>query len=281
MKTCLKRHNILPLLALTGGALFITAFPQLAFAKNTPPTHYTFNDSETVPVELSSVDINRLIVANDKITSVDCPQGFCVITGAKGDNSGAAKVNLNLAVPFTAYVSTQKGRHFGLFITPRAKPAVTSIFTPEHYREEQPSVFDKQTPYTTQMTEFITQMMRYHATGKPVDGFRIHHIDNTKEDLIKAVHSQSYKGYSTRATYTAKKPKAPPTGLTQEASVMFIGKHFNGIIYRVTNHTPEKMTLTTAQFYAPTVRASALSTHTLFTKQTGYLFVVSGGEVGL
>lgn len=276
----IKRHRR-PLLALTSGALLLAITPLQAFAKNTPPTHYTFNDSETVHIELSSVDINRLIVANDKITSIDCPQGFCVITGAKADSSGAAKINLNLAVPFTAYVSTQKNRHFGLFITPKAKPAVTSIFTPEHYREEQPSVFDKQTPYTTQMTEFITQMMRYHATGAPVNGYRIHHIDTTKEELAYLARHHGAKGFSTRATYKTKEPIERPTGLSQEPAVMFTGKHFNGIIYRLTNHSPEKMTLTTAQFYAPTVRASALSTHTLLTQQTGYLFVVSGGEAGL
>ncbi|SUJ06909.1 TraK domain-containing protein [Shewanella morhuae] len=114
-------------------------------AANTPPKHYGFNDSETVPIELSSVDINRLVVEGDKITSIDCPEGFCVVTGTKSDKSGAARVNLNLAMPFTAYVSTEKGRHFGLFISPKAIPAVTSIFTAEHYREEQPSVFDKKT----------------------------------------------------------------------------------------------------------------------------------------
>lgn len=279
MKNSLTRNHIIPVLALTGGALFLSAFPLHVLAKNTPPTHYTFNDSETVPVELSSVDINRLIVANDKITSVDCPQGFCVITGAKGDNSGAAKVNLNLAVPFTAYVSTQKGRHFGLFITPKAKPAVTSIFTPEHYREEQPSVFDKQTPYTTKMTEFITQMMRYHATGKPVDGYRVQVVNTVKAAVDSEPRSTEFS--IDDAMFTRLNEQIPkPAGLTTEPAIVFTGKHFNGIIYRVTNHDAQTASLTTAQFYSPTTRAAALSTYELAPQQTSHLFVVSGGEVG-
>lgn len=262
----------LPVMAL------LLALPLSAQAKNTPPTHYTFNDSETVPVILSSVDINRLVVKDDKITAIDCPEGFCVVTGTKSDNSGAARVNLNLAVPFTAYVSTQKGRHFGLFITPKARPAVTSIFTPEFLREQTPSLFDKQAPYTTLMSEFVAAMMRYHATGEPIKGYQVHSIDNTQANLEKAVKQQMVKGMG--AAYQPNAPvKVKPTGLTSEPAIAFTGKHFGGIIYRLTNHSNAAMTLTTAQFYTPTMRAAALSTHKLLSQQVGYLFVVSGGDM--
>ena len=248
-----------------------------AVAKNTPPTQYRFNDSETVPVVLSSVDINRLVVKDDKITSMDCPQGFCVVTGTKSDNSGAARVSLNLAAPFTAYISTAKGRHFGLFITPKARPAVTSIFTPEFAPREQASTFDKSSPYTSMMSEFTAQMMRYLATGQLIEGYQVHIIDNTKEPLKKALNRHSHKGFTPRSV-SAIDTLPAPTGLTTEPAIVFTGKHFNGIIYRLTNHSPQVMTLTTAQFYSPTVRAAALSTHTLNSQQVGHLFVVSGGE---
>lgn len=254
-------------------------FPMSVLAANTPPKHYGFNDSETVPIELSSVDINRLVVEGDKITSIDCPEGFCVVTGTKSDKSGAARVNLNLAMPFTAYVSTEKGRHFGLFISPKAIPAVTSIFTAEHYREEQPSVFDKKTPYPTMMTEFTAQMIRYLATGKPIDGYRVHVVN---DDLERTTVDSEPRGTETSiddAMFTRLNEQMPkPAGLTTEPAFVFTGKHFNGIIYRVTNHAALPVTLTTAQFYSPTTRAAALSTYELAPQQTGHLFVVSGGE---
>lgn len=248
-----------------------------AVAQNTPPTQYHFNDSDMVPVVLSSVDINRLVVKGDKITSIHCPEGFCVVTGTKSDNSAAALLSLNLAVPFTAYISTAKGRHFGLFINARAKPGVTSIFTSERYSREQPSTFDKRSPYTSMMSEFTTQMMRYLATGQMIDGYQLHIIDNTKEMVKKALNRHSHKGFTVR--HASDSPSAlAPTGLTTEPAFVFTGKHFNGIIYRLTNHSSHAMTLTTAQFYSPTVRAAALSTPTLNTQQVGHLFVVSGGE---
>lgn len=254
-------------------------FPMSLFAANTPPKHYGFNDSETVPIELSSVDINRLVVEGDKITSIDCPEGFCVVTGTKSDKSGAARINLNLAMPFTAYVSTEKGRHFGLFISPRAIPAVTSIFTAEHYREEQPSVFDKKTPYTTMMTQFTAQMIRYLNTGKPIDGYRVHVVDAPAERETANNEPRATETSIDDFMFTRLNEQIPkPAGLTTEPAFVFTGKHFNGIIYRVTNHAALPVTLTTAQFYSPTTRAAALSTYELASQQTGHLFVVSGGE---
>nr|WP_227992979.1 type-F conjugative transfer system secretin TraK [Shewanella sp. YLB-07] len=248
-----------------------------ALAQNTPPTQYHFNDSETVPVVLSSVDINRLVVKDDKITSIDCPEGFCVVTGTKTDNSGAARMSLNLAAPFTAYISTAKGRHFGLFITPKAKPAVTSIFTANPNAQTHPSAFDKDSPYTSMMSEFIAQMMHYLATGAQINGYQVHLIDNTQEALKQALNRRSHKGFAHRSVST-EDPLPTPTGLTTEPAMVFTGKHFNGIIYRLTNHSPHVMPLTTAQFYSATVRAAALSTPSLNSQQVGHLFVVSGGE---
>lgn len=254
--------------------------PMSVLAANTPPKHYGFNDSETVPIELSSVDINRLVVEGDKITSIDCPEGFCVVTGTKSDKSGAARVNLNLAMPFTAYVSTEKGRHFGLFISPKAIPAVTSIFTAEHYREEQPSVFDKKTPYQTMMTEFTAQMIRYLNTGKPIDGYRVHLISDGTEDTKVDNEPRSTETSIDEAMFSRLNEQTPePEGLTTKPVVVFTGKHFNGIIYRVTNHSEIQVTLTTSQFYSPTTRAAALSTYDLAPQQTGHLFIVSGGEI--
>ena len=279
----LYKQGVVPLIVMMVIGGVSASLSASAVAKNTPPAQYHFNDSDMVPVVLSSVDINRLVVKGDKITSIHCPEGFCVVTGTKSDSSAAALLSLNLAVPFTAYISTAKGRQFGLFISAKAKPGVTSIFTSEHYSREQPSTFDKGSPYTTMMSEFTAQMMRYLATGQLIDGYQVNIIDNTKENVTKALSRHSHKGlgprkFNTRAASTSGPSELTPTGLTTEPAIVFTGKHFNGIIYRLTNHSPQVMTLTTAQFYSPTVRAAALSTPTLNSQQVGHLFVVSGGE---
>ncbi|SUJ06888.1 TraK domain-containing protein [Shewanella morhuae] len=129
------------------------------------------------------------------------------------------------------------------------------------------------------MTEFTAQMIRYLATGKPIDGYRVHVVN---DDLEHTTLDSEPRGTETSiddAMFTRLNEQMPkPAELTTEPAFVFTGKHFNGIIYRVTNHAALPVTLTTAQFYSPTTRAAALSTYELAPQQTGHLFVVSGGE---
>ncbi|MDP2534112.1 type-F conjugative transfer system secretin TraK [Photobacterium damselae subsp. piscicida] len=93
----------------------------------TAPNTVLFSDNETVSVNLSSLDINRLVVKDDKITSVTCPTGFCTMpanpvdesgTGAPVDPQGAGLISLNVLEPFTLYITTEKGRSFGCLSAP-------------------------------------------------------------------------------------------------------------------------------------------------------------------
>lgn len=227
-------------------------------AKNKPSLTYTFNDNDTVPVVLSSVDINRLIVKGDKITSVDCPAGFCVVTGTTSDLSGAARLSLNLSMPFTAYVTTAHGRNFGLFITPKARPAVTSEFIGINSIKEKPSVFDKDTPYASMLTQFTEQMITWLHTGKMMDGFSLHPVDPLS---------------------TLKLKNDKPLSIVP--ATVFVGKHFNGIIYRVTNNSANDLPLTNAQFYSRTTRSASVSKTHLSPNSVAHVFVVSGGESAL
>lgn len=225
-----------------------------AHAKNTPPTTYTFNDNDTVSVVLSSVDINRLVVKGDKITGIDCPAGFCVVAGTKSDTSGAARLKLNIAVPFVAYVSTKKGRQFGLFITSRAMPAVTSEFIGVQNTQQAPSVFDKTAPYPVQLAEFTAQMVRWTETGEMMSGFSLHPVDP------KTVAS----------AFNAPLAVIPDT--------LFVGKPFSGIRYQLINNTATVKHLTTAQFYSHSARSAALSASRLAPNETAWLYIVTGGH---
>ncbi|BDU46805.1 hypothetical protein TUMSATVNIG3_56030 (plasmid) [Vibrio nigripulchritudo] len=69
-------------------------------ANNVPKTVYPFNDGDTVPISLSSININRLMVADDRIINLTCPRGFCTTTGHQKDKSGSIslKTQLGLAI---------------------------------------------------------------------------------------------------------------------------------------------------------------------------------------
>ena len=226
-----------------------------AHAKNTPGTTYTFNDNDTVPVVLSSVDINRLVVKNDKITGIDCPAGFCVVSGTKTDTSGSARLKLNISVAFVAYVSTQKGRQFGMFITPQAIPGITSEFIGVQNTQHTPSVFEKKAPYTTQLAEFTAQMIRWTKTGEMMGGFSLHPVDpNTVTHTLKA-------------------------RLAVIPDTIFVGNTFSGIRYKLKNNTTTTQSLTTAQFYSRAARSAALSTDQLAPNDTAWLYIVTGGKL--
>ena len=71
-------------------ALSLLLLSQGAMATATPPTTMTFLDNDTVPLTLSSLDINRLVVKGDRISSVTCPTGFCTLPMSGGEDGAVA-----------------------------------------------------------------------------------------------------------------------------------------------------------------------------------------------
>ncbi|WP_210444919.1 TraK domain-containing protein, partial [Vibrio crassostreae] len=55
--------------------------PSFAQADNVAMVSYEFNEGDTIPLSLSSINVNRLLVKNDRIISIVCPKGFCTSTG--------------------------------------------------------------------------------------------------------------------------------------------------------------------------------------------------------
>ena len=71
-----------------------------------------FTDGDTIPISLSSLNINRLMVKGDKIVNITCPSGFCTTTANQKDKTGSVSLKINIRLPFNVHVTTQKGRVF-------------------------------------------------------------------------------------------------------------------------------------------------------------------------
>lgn len=225
---------------LGAGALFIAHAVVAA-----PPVTVPFSNNETLDVKLSSVDINRLVVKDDKITSVTCPTGFCTLpmsdSASQGaDPSGAALVALNVQEPFTFYVSTQKGQSFGVFVKPLAIPAVTTQFismtTTSHTQREEAAKFEKQSPYEAMLVTLMKSMMNWR-------------------------HTQALPNRFIATPLTVVKEKKPTVidGLTLTPTVNIRGDALSGVIYRVKNNSDKRVTVKPTNFYAPNVVAVSLS----------------------
>jgi conjugal transfer pilus assembly protein TraK len=234
------------------GLLLSFLSPSL-MAKNIAPNTYTFTDNDTIPIILSSLNLNRLVVRNDNIITLDCPAGFCTSNGNKNDTSGSITLRLNIALPFTAQVTTQKGRNFTLFITPRAIPALVSEFVGTANIHNEKSVFTKGFEYPSALATFTQQMMHWSERRTHISGFTQHDVD--PDSLPEDTH---------------------PLGVVPQT--VFVGQSYSGIIYRVINQSKTDMVLSTAQFYGPLTRSASIEKETLAPNESTRLYIVTGGE---
>ncbi|HHY0497248.1 type-F conjugative transfer system secretin TraK [Vibrio parahaemolyticus] len=234
-------------------ALFgLLAAPLTGHAKSIAAKTYHFAQNDTIVLPLSSVNTNRLVVKGDKILNVQCPKGFCLAKGNQRDKSGSINLKINIALPFTAHVFTEKGQNFSLFINPKAVPAVVSEFIP-HFMPSEQSVFEKDISYPLALGAFTKQMIEFKRSGVAVPGFNMHPID----------------------------PKTLPKDSTPLAVIpqtLFSGRPFSGIIYQVKNQSPKTVTLTEAQFYSYASRSASLDSYTLAPGESTTLYIVTGGQ---
>ncbi len=234
-------------------AMLLSFLSGSLMAKNIPSSTYTFNDNDTIPIVLSSLNINRLVVRDDKIMGLDCPTGFCTSKGNKKDASGSITLSLNIALPFTAQVTTQKGRNFTLFITPRKIPGLVSEFIGNANTRTEKSVFTREFDYPTALAQFTKQMMLWTEFSSPIAGFSLHNVDPT----------------------TLPKDTNPLAIIPQ---TVFVGQEYSGIIYKVVNQSSQPMTLSTAQFYSYSARSAAITKERLSPNEDMLLYIVTGGS---
>jgi len=235
--------------------LILSLFIFSVSAKNVPSKVYEFDDNDTIPIKLSSLNLNRLVVKNDKISTLSCPVGFCTTQGNNNDKSGSITIKLNIALPFTAHISTKKGRNFALFITPRATPAIVSEFKASNSHITQKSVFSRGFDYPVEIAKLTKEMILWSRFKKPISGFKMHPVD--PESL----------------------PKTNNSSLAIIPQTVFVGADYSAIIYKIKNQTKTEMNITTAQFYSYSARSASISKDKLAPNEAALLYVVTGGGV--
>lgn len=228
-------------------ALSLLLLSQGAMATATPPTTMTFLDNDTVPLTLSSLDINRLVVKGDRISSVTCPTGFCTLPMSGGedgaaaaptDPQGASLIALDVQEPFTLYITTEKGHSFGAFVRPMAIPAVTTVFVPLA-RDPQPATpFEKNSPYE----ETLAALMGH---------------------MIQATTPEGYTVTPIKASAYRKNQPPHPANIALTPTLTYQGEALTGTVYTITNHTDNTLTLQPTSFYRQGVKALSLSFHVL------------------
>lgn len=93
-----------------------------------PPHIMRLGNNQTAAVPLSQSDINRIFVRRDRIVGLVAPQSRLA---AKKDPSGSLFASVSAGKPFSAFISTERGRHFSLLITPSAMAGATLEIAPK------------------------------------------------------------------------------------------------------------------------------------------------------
>ncbi|MGF1916702.1 type-F conjugative transfer system secretin TraK [Vibrio splendidus] len=244
---------------LGGLGVMLTAPLMAASASSTvlPPHLFSLSDNETVQVPLSGVDVNRLLVKDDVITSVRCPSGFCVMDN-EPSLDGSVLLSLNTKrglAPFTFFVSTEAGRHFSILAVPRAVPAVTAIFTLKENVTAKWEETVKSVPFVTRLDQLMKASILSMDSGQAPAGFVRH---NLTEDTKPC---QRLKGYERTRCLTRMKreyQEGARAALNAVPRVIFKSPTQSVLVYRLINRTGETAPLYANQWYVDGLQAQAI-----------------------
>ena len=209
----------------------ILVLPLLAHAAN--PVQIDFQEGQTKKVTLSNNNINHIVVRNDTIAHVQCPQGLCSANQYPDDQSGSVYLGVTPGKSFTMFLDTTKGRHVALQINSQAMAGQTIMLNPLD-----PGVAAKAWESSTPYDQMIISLMKGMVTGTTPDGYG-------QQILNQKVTTKTLDDI---ATFT----------LVQK----YQGDALVGLIYQMQNITKKPLTLSPQAFYLPGVRAVALSQQT-------------------
>ncbi len=234
----------------------------LALADNTTtikPASIAIANDDQAKIILSNQDINRLFVVKDKISSLNAPNNRVM---AHNDQSGSIFMNVIGKEPFTAFITTQKGRHFSLFVLPKSEPGVTVRFLPK------------------------TKIIRYYR-HHTVAARRFEHSSAYEETLVNLLRdvmlSQSPPGYTAIAPSAFNQVIALQLPkylngrkfLKETVSAGYLGGELAVRVVRVTNSGKQTVRLIASDFYTPGVRAVAIGKETLGPHESTNIYEVT------
>lgn len=198
------------------------------------PTQLNFNNGESRQVTLSDNNINHILVQNDPIVHIQCPQGLCTANQYQDDSAGSVYLSVSAGKQFTLFIDTQSGRHVSLQVTPKDMAGQTIELIPLS-----PSAVIKTWETSTPYDQLLISLMKGMMTGTTPDGYSIRNFNQPV----------STKTLDDQASFT----------LVQQ----FYGDQLIGMHYLMKNLTKKPLTIPSQAFYEPGVRAVAIADQTI------------------
>lgn len=238
--------------------LIITPLAMASPVSAHSPVSINIANDQQAKIDLSSADINRIFVKSDKITSVNAPNNRLV---AHNDQSGSIYMNVYGKTPFTAFVSTQHGRHFSLLVVPKSEPGVTVRFIPKtpvpvHYRKHSRSAkrFEQSSSYEKTLVNLLRESMLQNVPP----GY----------SLISPRAFGKIRAFSVPVYLSQRKL------LSENVIRGFLGGELAVRVVKINNHSNHAISLVASDFYMPGVRAVAISKEYVSAHGSTYIYEV-------
>lgn len=207
-------------------------------------------DNETTTAKVSSVDVTRIFVQGDRISSVKGVKG--AYTRENDEANGEIYIQPTSSYQrraFTMLIDTEKGRHFTLLLTPISSPAETLMLVPKGVGRESAGRFERSNTYESTISHLIRAMRR----------------------------GQVPSGYSVKMVNTKKAYRINKQVLVKLKSI-YHGLNLRGEIYTVTNQTNSLIQVDERDFYKIGTRAVSLDSITIPAKSSVNLYRVVENE---
>jgi len=218
-----------------------------------------FGMHETLPIDLSSDDPNRIFVSSDKIINVSCPHGFCLIDQEHLADTGDLLLSLTRtaqkAPAFTFFVSTESGAEFTVLGRGRHIMGQTIGFIAKGNNHHKILDFEKSAPYPEMVIALMKNLIQFDQNQSIAlpDGYHLNRIDQATEAITT------------------------PQGFTITPVAVLSGGVISGVIYRLNNHQTETLNLSHKSFYQHNMVAVALSKESLQQGEIGFVYALFQG----
>lgn len=218
-----------------------------------------FHMHETLSLDLSSDDPNRLFVKGDKIINVACPHGFCLIDQAHLAETGDLLLTLTKsaqkAPAFTFFVSTESGAELTILARGRHIMGQTIGFVAKDGQAKPALDFEKSAPYPEMIVSLMNAWIQTHqgdASGLP-DGYHLQFVEKANDAVTT------------------------PHGFTVTPIAVLSGGIFSGVLYRLNNFEARTLHLQHKSFYQHNMIAVALSKESLSPGEIGFVYALFQG----
>ena len=224
----------------------------------THPQQVRIKNEERAQVSLSSQDINKIYVDNDKITAISAPHGRLT---SNNDSSGSLYLTVNGEAPFTCYISTEKERHFSLWVIPKSIPVATIEFKSQsreaihiNHHTDAGRAYESSSPYQKTLVNLLKSSMN--------------------NEVPPGYASISPKAFSQVKCLQLINDHTKHAKIKQSVVAGYLGGDLAVRIIEVKNKTRHALTLSEQGFYSPMVRAVAISQPYLGGHQVTYVYEV-------